>query len=285
MIPAEFAYRRATSVEDALAALSDPDAKVIAGGHSLVPMMKLRLARPGLLVDIAGLPLGGISDGAAEIVIGALTTHADIARAAALTDGPLAAAAECAAAVGDAQVRNAGTIGGSVAHGDPASDAPAALLALDARVRVLSAAGQRDVPATEFFKGPFWTALGEQELVAAVVFPKPAGQAGSAYASVEDPASGYPLAGAAALVVVAGGQVVSARIGVTGVSGTPFRPMAAEAAAVSGASVGDAAREDIAGQDVFGDSRFDEEYRRHIAAIVIGRAVERAVARAQGGAK
>ncbi len=285
MIPAEFAYRRATSVEDALAALADPDAKVIAGGHSLVPMMKLRLARPGLLVDIAGLPLGGISDGAAEIVIGALTTHADIARAAALTDGPLAAAAECAAAVGDAQVRNAGTIGGSVAHGDPASDAPAALLALDARVRVLSAGGQRDVPATEFFKGPFWTALGEQELVAAVVFPKPAGQAGSAYASVEDPASGYPLAGAAALVVVAGGQVVSARIGVTGVSGTPFRAMAAEAAAVSGASVGDAAREDIAGQDVFGDSRFDEEYRRHIAAIVIGRAVERAVARAQGGAK
>ncbi len=285
MIPAEFAYRRATSVEDALAALADPDAKVIAGGHSLVPMMKLRLARPGLLVDIAGLPLGGISDGAAEIVIGALTTHADIARAAALTDGPLAAAAECAAAVGDAQVRNAGTIGGSVAHGDPASDAPAALLALDARVRVLSAGGQRDVPATEFFKGPFWTALGEQELVAAVVFPKPAGRAGSAYASVEDPASGYPLAGAAALVVVAGGQVVSARIGVTGVSGTPFRAMAAEAAAVSGASVGDAAREDIAGQDVFGDSRFDEEYRRHIAAIVIGRAVERAVARAQGGAK
>lgn len=285
MIPAEFAYRRATSVDDAIAALADPDAKVIAGGHSLVPMMKLRLARPGLLVDIAGLPLGGISDGAAEVVIGALTTHADIARAAALNDGSLAAAAECAAAVGDAQVRNAGTIGGSVAHGDPASDAPAALLALDARVRVLSAGGQRDVPATEFFKGPFWTALGEQELVAAVVFPKPAGQAGSAYASVEDPASGYPLAGAAALVVVAGGQVVSARIGVTGVSGTPFRAMAAEAAAVSGASVGDAAREDIAGQDVFGDSRFDEEYRRHIAAIVIGRAVERAVARAQGGAK
>lgn len=285
MIPAEFAYRRATSVEDALAALADPDAKVIAGGHSLVPMMKLRLARPGLLVDIAGLPLGGISDGAAELVIGALTTHADIARATVLTDGPLAAAAECAASVGDAQVRNAGTIGGSVAHGDPASDAPAALLALDARVRVLSAAGQRDVPATEFFKGPFWTALGEQELVTAVVFPKPAGQAGSAYASVEDPASGYPLAGAAALVVVEGDRIVSARIGVTGVSGTPFRAVAAEAAAVSGASVADAAREDIAGQDVFGDSRFDEEYRRHIAAIVIGRAVERAVARAQGGAK
>ena len=285
MIPAEFVYRRAASVEDAIAALADPDAKVIAGGHSLVPMMKLRLARPGLLVDIAGLPLGGISDGAAEVVIGALTTHAEIARAAALTTGALAAAAECAASVGDAQVRNAGTIGGSVAHGDPASDAPAALLALDARIRVLAAGGQRDVPAAEFFKGPFWTALGEQELVAAVVYPKPAGQAGSAYASVEDPASGYPLAGAAALVVVEGGRVVSARIGVTGVSGTPFRATAAEVAAVSGASVSGAAREDIAGQAVFGDSRFDEEYRRHIAAIVIGRAVERALARAQGGAK
>ena len=285
MIPAEFAYRRAASVEDAIAALADPAAKVIAGGHSLVPMMKLRLARPGLLVDIGGLPLAGITDSATEVVIGALTTHADIARASSLSGGALSAAAECAAAVGDAQVRNAGTIGGSIAHGDPASDGPAALLALDARIRMLAAGGQREVPAAEFFKGPFWTALGEQELVTAVVYPKPSGQAGSAYASVEDPASGYPLAGAAALVVVEGGRVVSARIGVTGVSGTPFRATAAEAAAVSGAAVSDAARADIAGQDVFGDSRFDEEYRRHIAAIVIGRAVERAVARAQGGAK
>ena len=285
MIPAEFAYRRAVSVEDAIAALADPDAKIVAGGHSLIPMMKLRLARPSLLVDIGGLPLGGIVDGAGEVAIGALTTHADIARASSLTGGALAAVAECAAAVGDAQVRNAGTIGGSVAHGDPASDAPAALLALDARIRVLAAGGQREVPAGEFFKGPFWTALGEQELVTAVVYPKPSGQAASAYASVEDPASGYPLAGAAALVVVEGGRVVSARIGVTGVSGTAFRATAAEAAAVSGAAVSAAAREDIAGQAVFGDARFDEEYRRHVAAIVIGRAVERAVARAQGGAK
>jgi len=289
VIPAEFAYRRAASVEDAIALLADPDAKVIAGGHSLIPMMKLRLARPGLLVDIAGLPLGGIADGAAEIVIGALTTHADIARASSLAAGALAAVAECSAAVGDAQVRNAGTIGGSVAHGDPAADAPAALLALDARIRVLGAAGRREVPAAEFFKGPFWTALGEQELVAAVVYPKPSGQAASAYVSVEDPASGYPLAGAAALVVVDGGRVVSARIGVTGVAGTPFRATVAEAAAVAGggagAAVSSASRDDIAGQAVFGDSRFDEEYRRHIAAIVIGRAVERAVARAQGGAR
>lgn len=284
MIPAAFAYRRATSIDDALSALADPDAKLIAGGHSLVPMMKLRLARPGTLVDICGLPLGGIADGGGEVVIGALATHAEIARSTALTGG-LAAAAECAASVGDAQVRNAGTIGGSVAHGDPASDAPAGLVALDARIRVRSAAGERDIPAGEFFKGPFWTALGEQELVAAVVLPRPAGQAGSAYASVEDPASGYPLAGAAALVTVDGGRVVAARIGVIGVAGAAFRASAAEAAAVAGGSAVEGARQDIAAQDVYGDARFDAEYRRHIAAVVIGRAVERAVARAQGGTR
>lgn len=285
MIPAAFAYRRATSVADAVAALADPDAKVIAGGHSLVPMMKLRLARLGTLVDIQSLPLGGIADGGAEVTVGALATHAEIARSAALAGGGLAAAAQCAASVGDAQVRNAGTIGGSVAHGDPASDAPAALLALDARIRVVGAAGEREIAAGDFFKGPFWTELGAQELVSAIVYPKPAAGSGSAYASVEDPASGYPIAGAAALVRVEGGRVVSARIGVTGVTGTPFRAAAAEAAAVAGGSVAEAAAADIAGQDVFGDQRFDEEYRRHVAAVVIGRAVERATAAAQGGAK
>ena len=285
MIPAPFAYRRAISVADAVAALADPDAKLIAGGHSLVPMMKLRLARPGTLIDIGGLPLAGIQDGAGEVVIGALATHADIARAQALAGGALAALAECAAAVGDAQVRNAGTLGGSVAHGDPASDAPAGLLATGARIRAVGASGEREIPIDEFFKGPFWTALGEQELVSAIVVPQPAAGSASAYESIEDPASGYPLVGAAALVTVTGGRVTAARIGVTGVSGTPFRALAAEAAALAGASVADAARQDIVGQDVFGDTRFDEEYRRHIAAVVIGRAVERAVARAQGGAK
>lgn len=287
MIPAQFGYTRAGSVAEAVAALADPDAKVIAGGHSLVPMMKLRLARPGTLVDIQGLPLRGIDDSPSAVTIGALTTHAEIGRSAALLGGPLAAAAECAASVGDVQVRNAGTIGGSVAHGDPASDAPAGLLALDARIRVTGAAGDREIPAAEFFQGAFWTALGAQELVSAVVFPKPAGggQAGSAYASVEDPASGYPLAGAAALVTVQGGRVVAARIGVTGVCGTPFRASGAEAAAAAGGDVVAAAKADLAAQDVFGDARFDAEYRRHVAAVVIGRAVERAAARAQGGAQ
>ncbi len=284
MIPAQFAYRRATSVADAVAALADPDAKVIAGGHSLVPMMKLRLARPGTLIDIGGLPLRGIADGA-EIVVGSLTSHADLAQAAAFAAAGLQAVAECAAAVGDVQVRNAGTIGGSVAHGDPASDAPAGLIAADARIRVAGAAGEREIAVDAFFQGPFWTALGEQELVSAIVFPKPAAGSASAYESIEDPASGYPLVGAAALVTVAGGRVTAVRIGVTGVSGTPFRATNAEAATLAGAPVADAARLDITGQDVFGDTRFDEEYRRHIAAVVIGRAVERAIARAQGGSQ
>ena len=285
MIPAQFAYRRASSVADAVAALADPDAKVIAGGHSLLPMMKLRLARPGTLVDIQGLPLRGIAAGAGGVTVGALTTHAQIARSAALAGTALAAAAECAASVGDVQVRNAGTIGGSVAHGDPASDAPAGLLALDARIRVAGASGEREVAAADWFQGPFWTALGEQELVSAVVFPTPAAGSGSAYASFEDPASGYPLAGAAALVTVAGGAVTAARIGVTGVCGTPFRASGAEAAAVAGGDVVAAAKADLAAQDVFGDARFDAEYRRHVAAVVIGRAVAAARGRAQGGAQ
>ncbi len=284
MIPAQFAYRRATSVADAVAALADPDAKVIAGGHSLVPMMKLRLARPGTLVDIGGLPLRGITDGA-EIVVGSLTSHADLAQAAVFAAAGLQAIAECAAAVGDVQVRNAGTIGGSVAHGDPASDAPAGLIAAGARIRVTGSAGEREIAVDAFFQGPVSTALGEQELVSAIVFPKPAAGSASAYESIEDPASGYPLVGAAALVTVAGGRVTAVRIGVTGVSGTPFRAANAEAATLAGAPVADAARLDITGQDVFGDTRFDEEYRRHIAAVVIGRAVERAVARAQGGSQ
>jgi carbon-monoxide dehydrogenase medium subunit len=251
LIPAGFDYVRAGSVEEALQALADPEAKAIAGGHSLVPMMKLRLARPTRLVDIGRLDLRGIREDGDEIRIGALTTHAELARSPLLRG----AVAEAASHVGDWQVRNAGTIGGSVAHGDPASDAPAALLALGARLRLRGLSGEREVAAADFFRGAFTTALEQQELVLELVVPR---GAGSAYTSFEDPASGYPLAGAAA--VVRDGETA---IGVTGATYRPFRVDSLEA--LDGA-LGEAG--------VVDDARFDAEYRRHLVAVVARRAVE-----------
>jgi len=201
VIPAALRYVRAGSVEEALAALVEPDAKALAGGQSLVSVMKLRLARPALVVDISRLELAGIETADGELRVGALTTWADLAGSAELRRPALAAISECAAGIGDLQVRNRGTIGGSLAHADPASDMPAVLLALGASVALKSAAAERMVETREFFLGPFTTALAPGELLTGVVVPLPAAGSGSAYASVEHPASGFALAGAAALVV------------------------------------------------------------------------------------
>jgi carbon-monoxide dehydrogenase medium subunit len=212
MIPAAVDYLRAGSLEEALDALADPDARALAGGHSLLPLMKLRLARPSLLVDLGRLGLREIEERGGEVRIGALATWEEIARSPSLS-GPLAALAESAAAVGDLQVRNRGTVGGALAHADPAADVRAPLLALDARAILRSPAGEQEVPVEDFLRGPFETALGRQELIVAVVVPQPAGSSGSAYVAFKDPASGYPLAGAAALV--GNGEV---RTGLTGVA-------------------------------------------------------------------
>jgi aerobic carbon-monoxide dehydrogenase medium subunit len=191
VIPAAFDYVRAARIEEAIDALADPEAKAIAGGHSLLPLMKLRLARPTTLVDIAALELGdvGIRDG--ELRIGALATYDELLRRGDLPQ----ALREAVQAVGDVQVRNAGTIGGALAHADPACDVAAAVLALHGRIVVRSPSGAREASADGFFEGPFATALDQQELITEIVIPLDGGR--SAYVSFEDRASGYPLAGAA----------------------------------------------------------------------------------------
>jgi carbon-monoxide dehydrogenase medium subunit len=262
VIPAAVSYHRATSLEDALEALAEPEAKAIAGGQSLLPVMKLRIARPSLLVDIGGLELGGIELAGDELRIGALATWDALASSPELTGPALAALAECAAGIGDFQVRNRGTIGGSLAHADPASDMPAVMLALGARVELRSPEGERSLPVAELFHGPFTTALAERELITAVVVPVPAPGSGSAYVSVEHPASGFALAGAAALV----------------------RPDGTSAIAVTGVGAhASLLPEDgsLEGVEMYGDRFAPEGYRRHVAGVVVRRALERARGRAE----
>ncbi len=260
MIPAAVDYVRAATVDDALAALETEDAKLLAGGQSLLPAMKLRIARPALLVDIGELGLDAVEETDGALVIGALATWSALEEHPAFRRPALAALAECAAGIGDLQVRNCGTLGGSLAHADPASDMPAVVLALGSTLRLRSADGERTVDATEFFLGPFTTALGERELIVDVAIPVPPSGSGSAYVAVEHPASGFALAGAAALVLPDG----SRRVALTGIAGAPF---------LLDGDVGDA--------EVFGDRFAPEEYRRHLARTVVGRALESAAARAK----
>ena len=265
MIPAAVEHVRAASLDDALAALADPDAKALAGGQSLLPVLKLRVVRPSVLVDIGRLDLGGVRLDGAELRIGALTTWDELARTIELRLAPLAAIADCAGDVGDLQVRNRGTLGGSLAHADPASDLPAVVLALGARLVLRSASGERTVDAAQFFHGPFTTALDQGELITEVVVPVVAG-AGSAYAKVEHPASGFALAGAAASVRPDGSE----RVAVTGVGA---QALLLPADRDPSASLADA--------EIYGDRFASAEYRRHLAGVVVRRALERARERAK----
>lgn len=266
MIPAPVGYARAESVEHALELLADPDAKALAGGQSLLPVMKLRIARPSLVVDIGGLPLRGIEARDGEQHIGPLTTWDQLTAAPELGSPALAAIAECAHGIGDLQVRNRGTVGGSLAHADPASDMSAVLLALDATVWLRSPAGERTIPLGDLLVGPFTTTLAAQELITDVVVPMPPMGSGSAYASVEHPASGFALAGAAALVTPDG-----ERVALTGVGATPFLlPDGDPEAAIEAA-------------EIFGDRFAPAEYRRELARVVAERALASARDRAREG--
>jgi len=256
VIPASTRYARATDLGHAFELLAETDAKAIAGGQSLIPVMKLRIARPSVVVDISRLELRGIAERDGELHIGPLTTWDDLTDVA---HPGLEAIAECANGIGDIQVRNLGTIGGSVVHADPASDMPAVLLALEARLEVRSATGSREIPVAELLLGPFTTSLEAQELVTNVLVPIPGAGSGSAYVSVEHPASGFALAGAAALVTSDGETVA-----VTGVGATPFTLAAGDV------------REAIAAAEIFGDRFASEEYRRELAIVVAERALARA---------
>jgi aerobic carbon-monoxide dehydrogenase medium subunit len=264
VIPAPTRYARASDLVHALELLGDPEAKALAGGQSLIPVMKLRIARPSLVVDISRLDLRGVEERDGALHIGPLTTWAELAVSHAVERPALAAIAECARGIGDVQVRNLGTVGGSLVHCDPASDMPAVLLAVGARLRLRSHAGEKTVPVSEFLLGPFLTALGPQELVTDVVVPLPAAGSGSAYVSVEHPASGFALAGAAA-VVSPDGETVA----LTGVGATPFLLPAGDI----GAAIRDA--------DIFGDRFASEEYRRELATVLAARALDAARGRAR----
>lgn len=260
MIPAATRYERATDVEHALELLAEPDAKAIAGGQSLIPVLKLRIARPSLVVDISRLELRGVAERDGELHIGPLTTWDELSN----VDLPhgLEAIPECARGIGDLQVRNLGTIGGSVVHADPASDMPAVLLALGARLRLRSPEGERELALADALVGPFLTALAPQELVTDVVVPLPPPGSGSAYVSVDHPASGFALAGAAALVTPDG-----ERAAMTGVGATPF-------------VVPD---DGLSSVEIFGDRFASAEYRRELAGVLVERALAAARERAAEG--
>jgi carbon-monoxide dehydrogenase medium subunit len=284
VIPTSFDYARATSLDDAIAKLgaAGDGAKLIAGGHSLVPLMKLRLSEPTTLIDIARIPgLSGIKEKDGTIQIGAATTHHDVATSALLRD-KCPALAETAETIGDPQVRNRGTIGGSLAHADPAADYPAILLALDAEIHLKGPGGWRAVKASDFFQGLFTVNLQPDEIIAGV-HVKPAKTA--AYAKLHQRASHFAIVGVAAALEVSGGTISAARVGLTGASTHAMR-LANVEAALAGQALSDgtiAAAAAVAGDgldDINTDLHGSAEYRRSMVKVFTKRALEAAKARA-----
>jgi aerobic carbon-monoxide dehydrogenase medium subunit len=285
---AEFDYFRATSVDDARRLLKEhPGAKLLAGGHSLIPLLKLRLARPGAIIDIGRVgALRGIRLEGDMLRIGALATHAELA-ASADVKRAATALAEAAAVVGDPQVRNRGTIGGNVVHADPASDLPAVLVAADARLVALGARGERTIFADDFFQGLMATALQEDEVLTAVLVPaSPPGER-SAYVKFPHPASRYAVVGAAAFIAVKDGVCTSARIAVNGLVPRPTRATAVEAAlagkSLTADAIADAAARVTADlrDDLLGDIFASAAFRRSVAPVYVKRAIAAAAHRAQ----
>ena len=278
MITQEFQYSRPSTLNDALNLLADGSAKALAGGMSLIPAMKLRLAAPETIVDLGRIPeLSYIKEDGGVIRIGAMTTHWDIESSQLLRSKcpllPLAAGY-----IGDVQVRNRGTIGGSIAHADPAADWPASLLAVEAKVKIQAAGKSREISAEEFFVDTFTTALEPRELVTEIIVP--ADPAGSAYtySKFEQPASGFAIVGIAVHVVKSGGKVSKCRVGVTGLSGKPFRAKNVEEAIEAGKPIAEAVAGIATGVDANSDIHATGDYRKHIAKIYARRALESALA-------
>ena len=282
MIPASFDYEAPRTLGEALALLASrgEDAKLLAGGHSLLPAMKLRLAQPPALIDLGRIPgLTYIREAHERISLGAMTTHATVADSDSLR-GSCPLLAETAAAIGDVQVRNRGTLGGSLAHADPAADYPAAILALDAELVTISEKGERVIKARDFFTGMFTTALRPDEILIEVRVPK-TGAAGTAYKKFHHPASGFAVVGVAAVVKVKAGRIESASVGITGVAERAYRATGVEQALRGQASVADAASHAADGVEALGDHFASSEYRAHLAAVFTRRALEEARARAR----
>ena len=268
MYPAAFDYHRPTTLAEAVTLLAQhgDEAKVLAGGHSLIPAMKLRLAQPSVVIDIGRVTeLNYIREQGGRIAIGAMTTHREIEASALLREKcPLLP--EVASHIGDPQVRNRGTIGGSLVHADPAADWPAAILALDAELEIAGRSGRRTVRAADFFVGLLQSAVGSDEILCEIRVPVTSRSV--AYVKTEQKASGFALAGVA---VVVDGKVGGAKIGVTGVSATPYRARASETALsgrkLDAAAIADAASHAAADVEALSDIHASAEFRRHLARV------------------
>ena len=289
MYPAAFEYHAPTSVQDALGLLGKlPEAKILAGGHSLVPMMKLRLAQPKHLIDLRKVPgLSGIKEDGGVLAVGAMTTHWEVESSPVLkTKSPVIA--ETAAVIGDPQVRNKGTIGGSLAHADPAADMPATVIALGAEFVCQGPKGKRTVKVDDWFEGLMTTALGEDELLVEIRIPVwPAGS-GAAYMKFPHPASRFAVVGVAAAVTLdKDGKCTKAGVGVTGAGTRAVRAKGVEAGLVGKrldpAAIEAAAQKAAEGVDVQADLQGSVEYKSHLCRVFARRALEAAVKRAQGG--
>lgn len=283
MIAQNFEYSAPATLKDALGLLAGENTKVLAGGMSLIPLMKLRLSAPDQLVDIARIAeLNYIREDSGKLRIGATTTHYQV-ESSPLVRSRCPLLAEAVSHIGDMQVRNQGTLGGSIAHADPAADYPASLLALEARVVLVSATGQREIPIAEFFVDTFTTALDAGEIVQELIIPVEEQSTGTSYQKMVQPASGFAIVGIAARTRKSGGKITLARVGVTGLSGKPYRALSVEKAlegtAGSTTDIQKAASIVADGVDANSDLFASAHYRAHLARIYAARALTVAISR------
>jgi carbon-monoxide dehydrogenase medium subunit len=288
MIPAQFDYLTPATLDEALALLAQhaDDAKILAGGHSLLPAMKLRLAQPAVLIDIGRIrDLAYIREEQGQIRIGAMTTHFEVEASDRLRQiCPLLP--EAAAQIGDTQVRNRGTVGGSLAHADPAADWPAVMIALKAEMVAVGANGERRIAADDFFVDMLTTALEAGEILREIRIPVPSGRYGQAYLKAAQPASGFAVVGVAVhLVRGANDACEAASVAITGVASKAYRASGVEAALVGSAldeqAIAAAAATAADGVTINGDLYASESYRTHLAQVYARRAVQAAAGRAK----
>ena len=287
MFPANFGYVAAKSVDEALRLLAQhgEEAKLLAGGHSLIPAMKLRLTAPRALIDLGTVAgLSGVKVESGHLVIGALTVHADVASSEPVRKH-LPGLADAASVIGDMQVRNRGTIGGSVAHADPAADMPVILTALNASFVLRSSIGSRSIAADDFFTDFYTTAMAGNEILTEVRIPLPPAGSGTAYLKLPHPASGYAVVSAGALITrQASGSCVAARVALGGMGSGPARAVATEielqGKPLTPQVIAAAAAKAAEQTDPLDDLYADAEYKRHMATVYARRAIEAAVERA-----
>jgi carbon-monoxide dehydrogenase medium subunit len=286
MYPAQFDYVAPTTLDEAIKLLADSggEAKILAGGHSLLPAMKLRLAQPGTLIDLRKVPgLDEIKVDGSGVTIGAMVTHAQIASSPEIARA-LPLLQHACSVVGDLQVRNRGTLGGSLAHSDPAGDPPAVFLACEGSIVAKGPNGEREIAASDFFLDILTTSLQENEIVTAVKFPALPAGAGTSYRKFVHPASHYALTGVAAVVTMSGGNVATVKVGVTGVGPKAYRATGVEEALVGkgAGAVAEASLKAADGIDCNDDIHASAEYRAHLASVFTRRALEEAISRANG---